>query len=77
MFGRKIMKFIKTGLSQEQDGFTLMEAVIGIALLSIVAVAVLTGVSTAFKADALADKQSTAGSDCSHQRLRLMNRGDL
>lgn len=60
MFNRRITKYIRTRSCGKQSGFTLIEAIIGIALLSIVAVAVLAGVSTAFKADALADRQSTA-----------------
>jgi len=45
---------------KSQKGFTLIEAVIGTALLVIIGVAVLTGVSTAFKASATTDKISTA-----------------
>lgn len=60
MFIIELLKSRKRGKAREQSGFTLIEAVIGIALLSIVAIAVLMGMSTAFKADALADRQSTA-----------------
>ncbi|HEX9896633.1 MAG TPA: prepilin-type N-terminal cleavage/methylation domain-containing protein [Dehalococcoidales bacterium] len=60
MFKIKLRKNRKPGVARDQNGFTLLEAVIGIALLSAVVVAVLVGVSTSFKADALADSQSTA-----------------
>jgi prepilin-type N-terminal cleavage/methylation domain-containing protein len=59
MFNLKLKKTRKTGIARDQSGFTLIEAVIGIALLGIVAVAVLMGISTAFKASATADKIST------------------
>jgi type II secretory pathway pseudopilin PulG len=49
----------KLRIIKNQSGFTLIEAVIGTALLVIVGVAVLTGVSTAFKASATTDKIST------------------
>ncbi len=45
---------------RSQKGFTLIEALTGTALLVIVGVAVLVGVSTAFKASSTADKISTA-----------------
>lgn len=57
---KKLIKFIRVKAVNSQRGMTLIEAVIGIALLSVVVVAVLTGVSTTFKANALADRQSTA-----------------
>lgn len=50
----------KQGIINSQAGFTLIEAVIGVGLLVIVGVAVLTGVSTAFKASATTDKISNA-----------------
>lgn len=56
----KNKKLGKSRIIKNQKGFTLIEAVLGIALLSIVAVAILGGVSTSFSADATADKQSTA-----------------
>jgi len=56
----RLTKLRNSEIAREQGGFTLIEAVIGIALLSVVAVAVLIGVSTSFKANAVADKQSTA-----------------
>jgi type II secretory pathway pseudopilin PulG len=56
-----------TRIVREQSGFTLIEAVIGIALLSAVVVAVLMGVSTSFKINALADSQSTAMSIAQRQ----------
>lgn len=61
MFNQKLVKTISKVI-HNQRGVTLIEAVTGIALLSIVVVAVLTGISTTFKADALADRQSTATS---------------
>jgi len=60
MLNRRLLRIRKPGIARDQNGFTLIEAVIGIALLGIVAVAVLMGVSTAFKASATADKISTA-----------------
>lgn len=60
-------KLRKMGIVRNQSGFTLIEAVIGIALLSIVVVAVLTGVSTSFSANAVADRQSTAMSVATDQ----------
>jgi len=56
----RLTKLRKPGIVREQNGFTLIEAVIGIALLSVVGVAVLVGISTSFKASATADKISTA-----------------
>jgi prepilin-type N-terminal cleavage/methylation domain-containing protein len=50
----------KLDIVRSQCGFTLIEGVIGVALLSVVAVAVLMGVSTSLKTNALADRQSTA-----------------
>jgi len=50
----------KRRIGRNQSGFTLIEAVIGTALLVMVGAAVLTGISTAFKASATADKISTA-----------------
>ena len=43
---------------QDQRGFTLIEALIGVLLLTIVAFGVLTGVSTSLSTGAIADKQS-------------------
>ena len=60
MLNLRLTKNRKLGIARDQSGFTLIEAVIGIALLGIVAVAVLMGVTTSFKANAVADKQSTA-----------------
>ena len=45
---------------RSQKGFTLIEALAGTALLVIVGVAVLVGVSTTYKASAITDKISTA-----------------
>jgi type II secretory pathway pseudopilin PulG len=50
----------KLRITHSQCGFTLIEAVIGVALLVVVGVAVLTGISTAFKASSTSDKISTA-----------------
>jgi type II secretory pathway pseudopilin PulG len=55
-----LMKLRKAKIMRDQGGFTLIEAVIGIGLLVIVGVAVLVGISTAFKASATTDKISTA-----------------
>lgn len=60
MINNKLFRICTKRTTRAEHGVTLIEAVIGIALLSIVVVAVLAGVSTAFKADAVADKQSTA-----------------
>jgi len=54
-----LMKHRKVRIARDQSGFTLIEAVIGVALLVIVGVAVLVGISTAFKASATTDKIST------------------
>ncbi len=50
----------KLRILRSQQGFTLIEALAGTALLVIVGVAVLVGVSTAFKASATTDKISNA-----------------
>ena len=55
----RLTKLRNSEIAREQSGFTLIEAVIGIALLSIVGVAVLVGISTSFKASATTDKIST------------------
>lgn len=60
MLNSKLLQSIRMKVINGQQGVTLIEAVIGIALLSIVAVAVVSGVFTAFKASATSDKQSTA-----------------
>lgn len=75
MLHLRLPKTRQPGIMRDQSGFTLIEAIIGIALLSIVVVAVLTGVSTSFKADAVADKQSTAMSLAQSQieSLQLQN----
>lgn len=55
----RIAALNKLNITRNQQGFTLIEAVLGIALLSIVAVAVLVGISTSFRVNGLADEQST------------------
>ena len=55
-----MIKLEKLRIWRQQEGFTLIEAVISIALLAIIAVAILTGVSTSLMSSARADRQSNA-----------------
>jgi type II secretory pathway pseudopilin PulG len=51
-------KLCKRGAVQNQNGFTLIEAIIGIGFMSVIAAAILAGVSATYRANALADEQS-------------------
>ena len=53
---------VRKALRGNSKGFSLVEVLIGLALLGLVAVTLLGGLSTAFKADIIADERSTAQS---------------
>lgn len=59
MFIRRMIKHSKIGRVKSQNGFTLVEIVIAIALISIILVGVLMGIATSFKASGTTDKIST------------------
>jgi len=60
MFKIKMTKLLKTEIERNQSGYTLVEAVISIALIGVVAVALFTGLGTASKVLLVTDARETA-----------------